>query len=576
MHNGRWWLGSVLVGLAGLPPLLAVQDAWRTDGRHVRGTLTVEGGRLRFTPGSNGEPVPLTDLERIHFGGDPPSPIRKGGGRRVLLHDGQQITGRLLHLDKDTLSLQTAWAPRLDLPRGAIAAVTSLPGWRTLVEEDFRAGLQGFRTTGEPNLTAAPADNGARSVVLEAVGQGVIYTPQEALTAGRVGINFQEQGQPSGARWTFEVVFQDKERSRHLAVEVAGTGEHYQIDAGGWTGTSRKVARGPGWHRLVVQFTTRSLRVTCDDDVLWYNLEQGPGGAARQVALHCRPSPASTAAPRGSVAWTEFCLERGVAEPPSRLGRADQDAVCLLSGDQLFGHILQADRRVLQLWASFGERGLPWVGVQGCSFQWTPIPPQITEGPHVRLRLRSGLAADADVLEGVATGLDERCLTFRHARLGELQIEQGWIQELRPIFHGKRFELSTGFHHLGPRGEVANLPLPRAEGLSWQGQVRLEAEPSDARLIVHVLGLSAGDAPRKETLQEERGQTEVIVNERRVDYLNRQMQRAGSSPRRLVVELHRGTLKAGDNVIEVRQTLDPASKRHSHCGLFGLALEVLQ
>jgi hypothetical protein len=565
MHYGRGWLGAVLVGLLSQAPLFAWQDAWCLNGRHVRGTLTVERGQLRFLPGMSREPVPIAELARIHFRGESPGPFRVGAARRIHLRDGQQITGQLLSLDQDTLSFRTAWASRLDLPRAAVAAVTSLPGWRTGFWDDFRAGLKAFTTTGEPALSPAGDDHTAPAVVLATTGQAVIYAPPEALRAGRAAITFQEQDQPGGARWTFEVAVGQGEHTRQLVVTLVGQGDHYEVDTAGLAGTVCKVARTAGWHRLVVQFTRHSLRILCDDDVLWYNLTNGPGGTVRQIALHCRRSPGTAAAPHGRVAFTEFSLERAVDEPPSQLSRADQDAVCLTSGDQLFGHILQADRRQLQLQASFGQRAFPWVGLQGCSFQWTPVPPRITEGPQVRLRLRSGLAAESDLLEGIATGLDERYLHVRHARLGELRIEQAWIQELRPLFHGKRIELSTAFHHLGPRGEVANLPLPRAEGLSWQSRLRLETEPTEARFLAFVLGPSGG---------REVGPTEVIVNDRRVDYLNRQAQQAEPAPRRVVVELPRGLLQAGDNTIELRQIAEPPGGRPGHCGVFGLALEI--
>ncbi len=64
------------------------------------------------------------------------------GGRRVRLWDGEQITGQILDITKDTVRLRTAWAARLELPRAAVASVDPLPGWRTVAEENFRAGAK--------------------------------------------------------------------------------------------------------------------------------------------------------------------------------------------------------------------------------------------------------------------------------------------------------------------------------------------------------------------------------------------------------------------------------------------------
>src|SRR6185437_11594381 len=121
----------------------------------------------------------------------------------------------------------------------------------------------------------------AKALVLRATGQSLAYTLTKHLSAGRVGINFREQGQASGARWMVELFFQQGERARRVTITIAGDGEHYRVDAGGLAGTARNVARTPGWHRLIVQFHKQSLRLTCDDEVLWYNLEGGPSGRLR-------------------------------------------------------------------------------------------------------------------------------------------------------------------------------------------------------------------------------------------------------------------------------------------------------
>ncbi|HWG43702.1 MAG TPA: hypothetical protein VN688_13020, partial [Gemmataceae bacterium] len=316
MSNAAWRWGGALAAMCWLVASLpATEQALRTDGRRIGGTVTLDKGRLHFTP-TAGAAIPLADLARIRFAGKTPPPFRAGGGRRVVLRDGQRITGQFLGLDKDTLILRTAWSARVEVPRAAVASIEPLPGWRTVAEDDFRHGLRAFKTTGEPSLTEAGME--PHSVLLQAVGQSLVYTPTKLLSAGRAGINFRDQGQASGARWTFELLFQEGERTRRITVTAAGDGENYTVDAGGMKGEERNVARTAGWHRLMVQFTKRSLRITCDDDILWYNLEQGAGGRLKQVTIRCRKSAAENATLRGAVAWTDFCLERAVNEHPRR------------------------------------------------------------------------------------------------------------------------------------------------------------------------------------------------------------------------------------------------------------------
>ncbi len=219
---------------------------------------------------------------------------------------------------------------------------------------------------------------------------------------------------------------------RRLTVVVTGDGEYYTVDSGGLPGTLRRVKRTPGWHRLIVQFCKQSLRVTCDDDVLWHNLDDGPGGPLQCVTIACQRRSEREAL-RGAVAWTEFCIERAVDEHPQPPAAAESDVVRLLDDDQLFGIILRADRRVLHIEGRFGKRSLPWTAVSGCSFRQAAKPPKANEGATVRVRVRSGLCEENDVLEGVVKSLDERRLLLKHALLGEVKLDRNRVRHLQPL-----------------------------------------------------------------------------------------------------------------------------------------------
>lgn len=390
-------------------------------------------------------------LPALRDGEKAPLLFRGGGGRRVVLWDGERISGQILELNKDTVRLRTAWAARLELPRAAVASIEPLPGWRTIFEEDFRrqagepaANAAGLKFTGEPTFADAEDGTAARALVLRDAGQSLVYTLRshaergnEEVRAGRVGINFQERGQAQGARWLVELLFQQGERARRITVTVAGDGEHYTVHPGGLTGTARRVARTAGWHRLLVQFSKHSLRVTCDDDVLWYNLEDGPGSPLQRVTIRCQQS-AERDAVRGAVAWTEFCIERAVDEHPRPPVDDEQDTIRLLDDDQLFGRIVRADRRAIHIEGKFGKRALPWTAVSGCSFRRPAMPAKANEGAKVCVLVRSGLCAEPDVLEGVVMAQDERRLTLRHALLGEVTLQRGRVRETRPLSGGAK------------------------------------------------------------------------------------------------------------------------------------------
>jgi len=267
---------------------------------------------------------------------------------------------------------------------------------------------------------------------LRAAGQSLAYTLTKPLTAGRVGVNFQQRGQVRGARWRVELLFQQRNSRRRVRVTVAGEGEHYVVDTGSLPGTARLVKRTPGWHRLIVQFSEHSLRLTCDDAVLWHNLDAGPGGRLQQVTIRCQRVEGRELL-RGAVAWAELCIECAVDEHPGPPAEAEQDTVRLLNDDQLFGRILHVDRHFLQIEGRFGKRMLPWTAVSGCSFRRPAVLPKANEGAQVRLLLYSGLCPEPDVLEGVLTKQDEQRLVLRHALLGELTLERSRVRQLQPL-----------------------------------------------------------------------------------------------------------------------------------------------
>jgi hypothetical protein len=327
----------------------------------------------------------------------------------------------------------------LELPRAAVAAIEPLPGWRTVFDGESAATAAQWRTSGEPELVDAEDGTAEWAFLLRAAGQSLVCTLKKPLPAGRFGVNFHERGQARGGRWTVELLFQSGDRSRRVTATIAGDGEHYEVDAGERgraTAPSedrpRRVVKTPGWHRLIVQFSKHSLRLICDDDVLWSNLDEGPSGNLQRVTIACHRSAESDAV-RGSVAWSGFSIERAVDEHPQPPVETEQDSVRLLDDDQLFGRILQADRHALQLEGRFGKLSLPWTAVSGCSFRRPAAPPKANEGAKVRLLVRSGLCAEPDMLDGVITALHDRRLILRHAFLGELTFERGRVRELRPL-----------------------------------------------------------------------------------------------------------------------------------------------
>ena len=176
----------------------AAPEAVDADGRATPGAVAVgDAGRLRFTPTGQAQPLPPEAIAYIRFPAVTAELFRVGFVRRVLLADGQQITGRLLAADGDALSLRTAWAGRVDVPRSAAVALRQPPGFQSVFEDDFTDGLGAWTVAGKPVV-----DGDSSAVALTAAGQSLAFSPTDPPDAGRVGVNFRD-GDAAGraGRW---------------------------------------------------------------------------------------------------------------------------------------------------------------------------------------------------------------------------------------------------------------------------------------------------------------------------------------------------------------------------------------
>jgi hypothetical protein len=564
--------GEAFLALAQTAADRPAEEATLLNGRRLSGTLALDNaGRLRFTPSKGDAPLAFDRIQHVRFPPAAAFPLRAGMAHRLHLPDGQQLTGELLGFEEQTVRLRTAWSASLSVPRPAVVALTHLPGFVTFFAEDFEGELKPWKLTGSPGFSEQHT-SGKRGLVLGNPGQAVAYALAAPLEEGRAGVNFLDEA-AAGAVWLIEAEFQTAEKSRVVRVTLAGDGDAYKADLPGAENKLEAVRRTTGWHRLELGFTRGSLRVTVDDAVLGFNLKQGPGGPLRRLRLACLA--AGTAVPRGRVVFDDFSLARAVDEPRRSAGDSTQDEVWLLSGDQVFGQLVRTDRQGIELRNGGRTHRYPWGEARGLFPRRSTLPPQTTDGEHVRVWLRSGAGPETDQLEGVLLALDDRKTTLQHAILGKLDLDRVQLHQLRWLFHGRRIELDNAFHHLGDKDRVVPvLQPPRAEGTSLQRTFHLDAVPWEARLVVQVVYLHGADGGIEAARKRGEPLTEVLLNGRHVDYLNRFVDRPLAEPTRSNVALPRDALQKGKNVVEIRQLPGKESGRHANCGVFGLVVEV--
>ena len=233
----------------------------------------------------------------------------------------------------------------------------------------------------------------------------------------------------------------------------------------------------------------------------------------------------------------------------------------MASGDQLFGRLTRLDRRGFGLEGRFGKRSFSWAEARGVYLQPSAAPPVTTDGAHVAIWLRPAAGTDPDELEGVLRGLDERRLTLRHPALGDLAIDRARLLRLQPLFHGRCIEMDNGRHHLGEKGRLVPGARPaRAEGPHLEYTVRFAERPKTARLVLTLLPLQ--------------GRVELLVNGMSVQDLGKYAGHGARGAVPIVVPLPPDTLKAGDNVVELR--ISEEAGRRGSCLVSEVAVEIPQ
>ncbi len=556
------------------PGPLGAAEAVLAGGKSLAGRLKLEDGRLVFHPSGRHPALRLDQVHHVRLAFARVPPQRAAALFRATLADGSRLTGEMVGLDARSLRFRTGWARDLVVPRSGVISLTQLPGFLATFTDDLENGLKAWKTTGKVALSERQHVSGKHSLVLSAPGQTAEYVLADPLAAGSAAINFRDGESSAGCRWLVEAEFRGERGPRVVRVQVAGDAENYRIDVPGSDQQGFRAPRRPGWHRLRIEFAPTTLLVTVDEAALWATRMHGPGGPLHKVRLVCQALPEG-GRPRGEVFFDDLGL--ACAVPPLRRQPADprQDEIWLAGGDQLLGDLLRADSHAIEMKGRFGSRTWSWGEVRGLFFRQDRAAPLACDGEQVSLLLRSGAGPDPDQVIGQVRALDDERLMLRSPLLGDLEVGRKYVRQVRWLFHGRRITLDRAARHLGPKGKVAAGFQPaRAEGESLHWTFRLEGVPPTARLRVDVVHLKGPGDGIAAALARGELRTEVVVNGRVVDYLNRHVERSSREPRPLTIALPRGVLRVGENTLRLRQTPAGKTRHYESCGITGLVLEM--
>jgi hypothetical protein len=573
-------------GRAAAPPLGAGRMAARQPGENSGGAVFLvrqgqgqprlegslvfdENSGLRFLPGGDEKQGLLLAPDSIvEFSGSVPAPDAIPPLFQVRLGETSRISGRLRLVSEKAVELSVPWqSGELHLARPGVQAVLQRPGEARVFTDRFeRIDPSIWSVTGKPELLfdgqGMPALGGAR---LPAGGTAIGHRLSDPLLAGRLELALLDDGTvAAGQEWTLELVFRGSAGPATLRILLGWAEESLAVESSQVPSLAvQRLARSTGWHRLSVRFGPEQTEVAVDAKELAHG--KGLCGPLEAFRLATRATGAGRAAGLAGIVG-EIRVVR-FAEPPASLEvDPSQDEVRLITGDQLFGSIRRADAEQVVINVDGKPAVLDWSEVAGLYFRRAAGAATAVEGTLVHLQWKSGpgepgQARDLDFAEGALVSLSDSSITILTPHAGTLVIPRDRLARLRVLGRAWLLVLDTSSHHLGDNisstPPLLDPPLP--EGGTLERTFDLEASALSPRQafvaldVVQVVGETAG-SPYSNLVQKGELRTYVVLNGKRIDYINHFITTSNETPERIRVPIPAGLLKPGKNVLRLEQT----------------------
>ena len=354
----------------------------------------------------------------------------------------------------------------------------------------------------------------------------------EPLVSGRVELSFFDEGKvAAGQRWTLDLTFRGPTGPATLRILL------------GWAEESLAV-ESPDGPALAVQRLARVSRLAPSDPPVRPRADRDCRGRQRtrprQVSLGAarrrtdcnRPPQVRARHPPGLAGYLGEIQIVRFAEPPTSLEiDPTQDEVRLVVGDQLYGQIRQADHEHVVIEIDGKPVTLDWSEVAGIYFRRVPVAASPVEGALARLEWRTmpgepNEGRDLDHAEGAITAISDSAITLATPYAGTLTIPRDRLARLRVLDRGWLRVIDPSSHHLGDNisttPPLLDPPLP--EGGVLERSFELDAiRPGQGFVVldvVQVVGETAG-SPYSNLVQKGELRTYVVVNGKRIDYINR-------------------------------------------------------
>lgn len=552
------------------------------DGREVRGKIDMSAdGRFQFVPSEGGKPLPLERVGHVAFDAaendlsEPPPPFH------VLLGATGRLSGMLRSISPKAITLEAAKTRlTVGIDRGGVRAIVQRPGEVQMFREDFDAiDEKRWSLVGEPEIVDTPERPGTHSLKLLARGAAVTYRLPESLGSGRFEIVYYDNGKTvSGQRWFVDLTFRGPMGLEPIQTLLGWDDETLAVlSRGGPALAVQPLRRREGWHRLSVRFAPGRTDLSVDGDELAHG--DGPGGPLVEIRLATETLPRAEAAPDLAVLLDDVRLVR-FTEPSGRMEiDPTQDEARLITGDQLFGDLVSGDRERFLFEIDGSPVSLNWSEVAGVFLKRTIQPSALLSGLWVRLEWRIAGGDDPserDQVEGVLKKASASTLSIDVPYVGVVEVPRDQVVRLDVLGRSRKLILDPSPHHLGNR-VADDLSPPQPEGPVLNIPFKLASLPNaEAALcldVVQVIGES-GNLDFSDRVKKGELRTNVLLNGRRFDDLNRHINTRNDVPARIRLPIPAGLLKAGENVLRFEQTGAKDDPRMlDNLGVLGTALE---
>jgi hypothetical protein len=567
---------------------VAVEELDRLDGRSVPGRLEGDA-RLgfRFAPRDGGPPIALDPGLTIRRQGS--GPITAGpastGSPPFHLLGGE--TARLSGLIRAITATEVRWNPagqagEIALPRAAVQAIIQRPGEARVLADSFEAiDPSRWTVTGNPATAERPRLDEGRSLRLPADGASLAHELEEPLIAGRLELAFYDDGTVApGRECIVEPLFRGPTGRTAIRIILGWSEESLGVESpGGPALQVQRLARASGWHRLTLRFGTGETEIAVDGQELAHGRE--PGGPLCAIRLATRSTDTAASAKAPSAHFDDLRLIR-FAEPPASIEiDPTQDEARLVVGDQIFGQLHTADAERIIMAVEGRPVSLRWGEVSGLYLRRVPAQGTPVEGLLVRAEWQTSPGdrpAALDFAEGALLAGSNESVELATPYCGTLTIPRERLRRLAVLSRGRRIVLDNASHHLGDEISVTQpLDPPQPEGLSLDRTIELSAVPDGpAELVLDVVWVVAESGDSEYSAQVRKGElrTYVVVNGKKVDYVNRHLKTSNETPERVRIPIPRGLLHAGKNTvrIELSGDSDPQPK-YDDVGVLQIAVE---